>query len=564
MRLLIAIGLFMLSLVLMLLGVAERTVWAPPPSYNLAVNFEAGNPYVVIPNSTLALHSGDPKVSISGPRNVFIAAARESDISAWVGDSPHTTITANKAKTKLAPTSIQGAGPALSPVGSDLWRSTRNAERAVSLNVSPAHGGGALIASDGVAPAPSSISLVWPIEFELLPSNLLLGFGFGTLVLALILNMLIYRDMRKRRGPSRRVPKAPQGPRMRPGKQPKLAPPRGRRAARKIAFALPASALILAMVTGCAPSAQTPTATPTPTAAPADPSVVQEAQLLRILKQIELVAQDGDAKSNATALISRFAGPALEQRTAWYTLRKLDAKLKALPKIAGSPVTFILPAASSIWPRTIMAITDEAGAPSPQMLVLIQASPRAQYQVWYNVRLMQGATIPAVPVQSIGAIPVATDAKFLKVVPNELPKVYGGIIDNGAGSLGASDFTLTNDEFFKQISESQDSQVAALKNGKITFSHTLGSPNVASLATSDGGALVAVTMIDGYTIRPTKKGSAITVNGLERTLLGASGSATGIISRYSDMLLFYVPKTGSEDLVRLLGVTQGLLSVRGR
>jgi hypothetical protein len=71
-------------------------------------------------------------------------------------------------------------------------------------------------------------------------------------------------------------------------------------------------------------------------------------------------------------------------------------------------------------------------------------------------------------------------------------------------------------------------------------------------------------MIDGYTIRPTKKGSAITVNGLERTMLGASGSATGIISRYSDMLLFYVPKTGSQDLVRLIGVTQGLLSVRSR
>ena len=84
------------------------------------------------------------------------------------------------------------------------------------------------------------------------------------------------------------------------------------------------------------------------------------------------------------------------------------------------------------------------------------------------------------------------------------------------------------------------------------------------MATADGGALVAVAMIDGYTIRPTKQGSAITVTGLEKLMLGASGSASGIVSRYSDRLLFYVPQTGSEDTVRVLGVTQGLLSVRSR
>ncbi len=563
MRFLIAVGLFMLSLILMLLGVAERTVWAPPANYKLAVNYEAANPYVVIPNTTLSLHPGTPLLSVSGPRNVFIATARDGDISAWVGDSAHTTINANKAKTKLSATSVQGAGATISPVGSDLWRATRNAERNASLKISPSQGCGVLVASDGAGAAPNSITLVWPIEFDLFPSNLLLGFGLGTLVLALILNLLIYRNMRKRRGPSRRVPKAPQGPRIRV-KQPKMAPPRGRRAARKVAFALPSAVLVMSLMTGCSPTVQNPIATPSPTGVLTDAPVVQETQLGHILTQIALVASDGDAKNNATALNSRFAGPALEQRAAWYSLRKLDAKLKALPKIAGKPITFTLPAASSIWPRTVMVVTDEAGAPSPQMLVLIQNSPRSQYQLWYNVRLMQGATIPSVPVQSIGAIPVAQDAKFLKVVPNELPTVYGGIIDDGPGSPGAANFTLTNDEFFMQISESQDSQLAALKNGKITFAHTLGSSNVAALATSDGGALVAVSMIDGYTIRPTKKGSAITVNGLERTLLGATGSATGIISRYSDMLLFYVPKTGSKDLVRLLGVTQGLLSVRGR
>jgi hypothetical protein len=564
MRLLIAIGLFMLSLVLMLLGVAQRTVWAPPANYSLSVNYEAGNPYVVIPNSTLAIHTGTPKITAAGPRNVFIATGRESDITAWVGQSPRTLIEANQKKTKLLATAETGADATISPIGADLWRTSVVAEKTATSDAPVDIGGAVLLASDGVSPAPDSVTLTWPIKFDLLPSNLLLGFGFGILVLALIMNFLSYRSMRRRRGPRRKVPKAPQGPRIRLGKQPSMAPPRGRRAARKIAFAIPAGALIVSLLSGCAPTTQTPSPTPTPTGVLADPPVVLQAQLEHILNQVALAAADGDSKNNASALAARFAGSALEQRTAYYSLRKIDAKLAPLPKIVGTPITFVLPAATSLWPRTIMAVTDQPGAPSPQLLVLIQSSPRAQYQLWYNVRLMQGATIPSVPVEAIGAIPVASDAKFLKVVPNELPTTYGSIIDNGAGSLGGSNFSLENDEFFKQISESQDSQVAALKNGKITFSHTLGSPNVAALATSDGGALVAVTMIDGYTIRPTKKGSAITVTGLERTMLGASGSATGIVSRYSDMLLFYVPQTGSKGLVRLLGVTQGLLSVRSR
>lgn len=564
MRLLIAIGLFLLSLVFLLVGVAQRTVWAPPANYKMAVSYEAANPFVIIPKSTLELYPGEPTVSVAGPRTVFLASARESDVIAWVGTSPHTTIGKSETTMKLEATSIPGAGSGYSPVGSDLWRDTVSDQKKAKLKVSPANGEALLVASDGASAAPGSITLVWPTKFDRFPSNVLLAIGFGLLVIALVLNLIQYILMRKRRGPSRRVPRAPQGPKLRLGKQPRMAPPRGRRAVRKVAFGIPAAALTIAMVAGCAPTSSEPTATPTPTGVVAEPPVVTLDQLQRIIEQVAVVADEGDSKNKAALLTSRFAGPALQQRTAYYSLRKLDKKLAALPKIAGKPVTFSLPAASSLWPRAIMAVTDEDGAPSPQMLVLVQENPRSQYQLWYNIRLMQGASIPSVPVPDIGAIPIATDAKFLKVVPNALAKVYGSIIDNGAGSAGAEKFALTNDEFFKQISQSQDAQVAALKNGKITFSHTLGSPNVVSLATADGGALVALSMIDGYSIRPTKRGSAITVTGLEKTLLGASGSPTGVVSKYSDMLLFYVPQTGSEDKIRLLGVTQGLLSVRSR
>lgn len=563
MRLLIAIGLFMVSLVLLLLGVAERTVWAPPPSYKLAVEFEAANPYVVISNETLAGHPGKPFVQAEGPRDVFIATGRESDIRSWVAASPYTEVAPNKKQTALEATSVAGSDPAISPIASDLWRTTVNQAKNATLLADPADSGAVLIASNGVLAAPGQIKLVWPIAYDLLPSNLLLIAGMTVLTVAFIINLISYRAIRRRRGPSRKMPKPPQGPKVRLGKQPRMAPAKGRRAARKVIH-VASGALILGLVTGCSTGAATPTPTPTATGPIMDPVVVNATQLQRILDDVSLVVAKADAANARTALVSRVTGPALEQRAAWYSLMKLNKKLKPLPVIAAKPITFSLPAASSLWPRSIMVVTDQPGDESPQMLVLVQETPRSQYQLWYNIRLMQGATIPSVPVAEIGAIPVEPSAQFLQVVPNELPGIYGSIIDNGAGSPSANLFDLTADQFFKQISESQDSQVASLKNGKITFSHKLGTPKVVSLATTDGGALVAVEMIDGYTIRPTKSGSAITVTGLEQTMLQATGSAKGIISRYSDMLLFYVPQDNSEDLVKVLGVTQGLISVRSR
>lgn len=69
-------------------------------------------------------------------------------------------------------------------------------------------------------------------------------------------------------------------------------------------------------------------------------------------------------------------------------------------------------------------------------------------------------------------------------------------------------------------------------------------------------------MTDTYTIKPIRRISAVAVTGQEKILLGADGSTTGVKSVYGDMLLFYVPALSDEQGIRLLGVTQGLLSVR--
>jgi hypothetical protein len=278
---------------------------------------------------------------------------------------------------------------------------------------------------------------------------------------------------------------------------------------------------------------------------------------------VEKIAADADLVSDKKILASRFTGPALAQRTANYILRTRAASVAKLPKIVSKPITFSLPAATDAWPRTLMVVTDEAGDEAlPQMLVFEQATPRSNYMLWYNIRLMPGAKIPEVPSSESGAIPVDVKSLYLKLAPEDIASAYGDVLNRGASSLSYGLFDLAKDEFYKQVSESQKSQVANLKTGTIKFTHTLGNKNVISLSTTKAGALVAVYMTDTYVIKPKKRGSAVAVSGQEKVLLGADGSTRGVRSIYGDMMLFYVPALSDSAGIRLLGVTQGLVSVR--
>jgi hypothetical protein len=174
---------------------------------------------------------------------------------------------------------------------------------------------------------------------------------------------------------------------------------------------------------------------------------------------------------------------------------------------------------------------------------------------------MPGAKIPAVPASNIGAIPVDSGSLFLKIQPKNIPTTFGDVLNFGTASLSSPLFDLEN-EFYKQVSKAQKEQAIQLNTANITFTHKLGDPNVMSLATSDGGALVAVYQTDIYTIKPKKANSAVGVSGQEAMLLGANGSTRGVQSTYGDMLFFYVPPVDDKSKIKLIGATQGLVSVR--
>lgn len=564
MRFLIAAALFVVSLVALLLGVAERTIWAPPANYTESLKLETSKSLVLIPNDVLNKHPGTPTIYTDGAKSAFLATGREADILAWIGTSTYSEIHFDDEGKELVQIGKDGSENIESPAGSDLWRAEAAGEGQAYLKVGIAEQGAALVASDGVRPAPTHIRIVWPIPYDLTWSNIALIVGGVLLVAAFVMNYLAYQHMRKSRGPRRRTPAPPKPPRYKVKRNKANAPVRGRRSARRAFIALPVALTVLLSSAGCAQT-DAPVASPSPSSSAIEvpPVALVDKQITRILTDLEQVAADADLTSDKKVLAPRFAGPALEQRTAHYVLRTRSTKVAALPKIVAKPVTFSLPAATDTWPRTLMVVTDEPGDTAlPQMLVLQQETPRSKYMLWYNIRLMPGAEIPEVPASDVGAIPVEIDSLFLKLAPTDIASGYGDVINNGASSLSYGLFDTNDDEFYKQVSQSQKSQVANLTTGKITFSHALGDKNVISLATSTAGALVAVYMTDTYKIKPKKRGSAVAVSGQEKIMLGADGSTRGVRSIYGDMLLFYVPALSDTARIKLLGVSQGLISVR--
>jgi hypothetical protein len=565
MRFLIAATLFILSISFLLLGLAQRTIWVPPAVFAVNLVGQESQPFLIIPADALAMMPGDATISATGSSQVFLAVGKEVDVAGWIDSTSHSVVEGSAGPQSLRVVASPGTDDFISPAGSDLWVSEFSGESTGEIVVPEGQDFSVLVASDGLGAAPERVRLSWPTDNSTTISDIFLGVGLGLLVMAIFFNVLALGKMIRNRGPRRKVPKAPQGPRYKPKSRSYDLPKRGRRSAsNKIAIAPISIGLVLAL-SGCQ-MAEVPQNTPTPSESSTASIVDQiqpalnEQQVARILADIQSVVAEADASGEIAVLETRVDGPALLFREANYLLRSKSPEILPLPPISTSVVSITIISKTEYWPRSFMVVTQD-GDDLPQTLVIEQLSPRDPYKLIYNMALLPGVEFPDVAAAAEGAIPVDVDSQFLKVSPIVLAPTYGDLIDNGPSSEFFSLFDLSTDKFYEQISQTQKDQTDNLENATTQFSHALGEFNVVSLTTSDSGAIVALMMVDTWEIKPTDRNSAVTVSGDELLLLGIEGSTRGVSTRYGNMLLFYVPLASSDQKVRLLGATQSLLSI---
>jgi hypothetical protein len=572
MRFVIATVLLISSMVTFVVGFAIKGPFEAAAESRLSYTVKSADPYVLIPHEILTKYEGEVSVQAYGIKNIFYADAREQDIQYWIGTSNFLRLGVNPANQKPVALPIRAGGTNASPVDSDLWRNQLVVKTSLLTKVAMFEDTGVLLAGDGFNRGPQNINIIWKTDQPINWPLVLFGLGAVFLMASLIVNYLGFRNIRKLRGPRRRIPKAPTGPKYRRRIRADV-PKRGRRATgrtrSKLAI-LPVGILTVSLLNGCANTQPVENAEVT-TQFEKVGVVVTDSQLQRIVGDLATKVKAADTDKDWKALAIRAAGPVLEIRKVRYLLQSKSKKIKALPDIVANPVTVSLPMQlpeeETAWqPRTIMLVTkSEETTQGPQLMVLQQQSPRENYKLWYLIDLLPGNTFPEVAAQDTGALTVQADNAFLATKLDTLPYKYGNVLNKGTSSTFAREFDLKADKFFEARNADQNAQKEDLKKVKatISFQHALGDKNISGMLTLKSGGLIAVAMTDTSIIKPTVRGSAVSVTQAEqKILLNAPGSATGLSIKYENMLLFYVPIAGSNQKIKLLGASQGILSVK--
>ncbi len=568
MRFVIATVLLATSALSVLLGFVLKGPLEANAGHRIEFKVDSAYSYLVIPHNTLTKFDGDISIQATGTKKIFYADGRERDIQDWIGTSNFVRLNLNPTTNKPDISPITAGGIDSSPNGSDLWRSQLNVQNNLLTEVSMYDDTAVLLASDGLHRAPTTVTVIWQ-SANLINWPLLLIYGGAILlVLALIMNYIAFRHIRKLRGPRRRIPKAPKGPKYRRRIRPDV-PRKGRRSSSRRMMVAPVALISLSLLAGCSAAPAKDVST--------QPKyeqvnvVVTDKQLQRIVGEVASTVNLADKTRDEKALLTRVSGSALEIRKVQYLLQVKNKKIPKLPELVANPVTVALPMQmpeeSQQWqPRTLMVVTkSDSTNRAPQIMVLQQATPRENYKLWYLIDLLPTAKFPKVAAEDTGALAVDLDNAYLATTLKSLPFKYGDTINKGLDSKYATEFDLASDKFYAALSESQTQQTADLKkaNATIRFLHSLGNPNIIGMLTVESGGLVAISMNDTSLIRPKIRGVAVSVTQLDhKILLDAPGSATGLKIVYGNMLLFYVPVAGSDEQIRLVGASQGILSVK--
>jgi hypothetical protein len=562
MRFWLALTVFITGLVFSAVGIVNQIENRPLDAIVAAAELERQTTYVLIPNDVLTAYEGQTTLIARGEDQVFVGLGRESDLIAWLDGSPYVELSLRvsvaQEKASLIELERQGSGQLVDPVGADIFKSFETYTRTAEVKLDRQPELAALVASTGLELAPRRLQLTWNLESTPNPVAPITLVGLGMLILGGLLGLWAaldygrkFRSKRKKSGPRRPKPKRPGKIRSQAGP----GPVSGRRAARLQFAALMVGTLSLS---GCVAEYENPTLTPNPLpAVDILTPVMDRAQLERILEEIEQVISLGDANLDRESIENRVDGPALQLRRYAYNLATRSAEGENLPtEIRTSPVQLFLPSATDTWPRSVMVVT---GDDSLQMLVLRQETPRDQYKLFHYIDLLPGGNFPEVAAETVGANAIREDNRFLFASPQVLPDLIGELLNDGPDAPASLLLDPDND-YIRDVSLVQRSLAETLSNTNLDFAHALGDFSLVMLATADGGALAAMLMIDTYTIIPNEPGDAVAITGNEALLLGSSGSATGIETRYGSMLLFHIPASGSGTRISLLGATQQLMT----
>src|SRR6185312_7844929 len=155
------------------------------------------------------------------------------------------------------------------------------------------------------------------------------------------------------------------------------------------------------------------------------------------------------------------------------------------------------------------------------------------------------------------------------MAPDQVATAYADILNNGENSTYFGQFDTEGDQFRVGIAADRQKRLdqfntTAASTGSLSFDSVAGAYDPLALATLESGAIVAVSVDEVDTVKPTNADAVIKLetNQTVKTLAGVEQSATGFTTTFSDQLFFYVPGQGSTEKIRLLGYSSNILDAK--
>jgi hypothetical protein len=572
-----AVALVLLGLLTLLAGIGQKTFWAPAETVTATASAGQAAPLTVIDQKLRTLEGGTVTIKVKGEGSFLLAAGRPDDVDAWVGKTAHNTVTGlSDDKKSLQVKHTDGEASAPSPAGSDLWVSTENASGEMDYTWSaPADGDWSLLlAADGKKPAPSSISMTFPNDTSMPWAVPLMVLGGLLIIAGGALLVLKPKGGAPRDGGSSDNGSAGKGS----DKQGSLFARRARaKAAAKAGersssarLSVVVAATTAAVLAGGAAAAQAstssaPASTASESGAPASAApaangtpVVLDAQFRRILEQVASATDAGDAAKDAKKLAARVAGTELEVRTQNYKIRSRVASYDARMPVRSTKLLTTVVTDKREWPRSVMAVTQGEGNVVPQLLTLVQNSPRENYKLVGTSPLQPGTTFPAI-VRG-GTESLAADDKSGLLYSGQ--EALAGLADRLTKSNSTFKSKLVEGESSPYIADTLSYQADIVKDGvdgKFAFTHKVVPESTVVFRTEDGGALVLGRLTFNFDGTPKAEGDKLSIGNDAAVLAGGKETTTGMVLKFAESVAVYVPPAASKDPMKLVAATRGLV-----
>ncbi|WP_258229008.1 hypothetical protein [Arthrobacter sp. HMWF013] len=561
MRFKTAVALVLLGLLTLLAGIGQKTIWAPSETFTASAPSDAAEaPLTVIDQKLRTLHGGTVKIDIEGDGNFMLAAGRPDDVDAWVGQTAHNTITGvTEDQKSLQVEHADGEATAPNPAGSDLWVSTENASGELEYTWTPPADGEwtLLLASDGTKPAPATISMTFPNDTATPWAIPLMVLG-GLLMLAGIALALL--SARKKDGEG-------------DGKGSGFAQRARAKSEARSSSRLPmvsggvataaVTAAVVAFTGGAATAATSPAPAPATESAaaagqPAASPVLLDAQFRRILEQVSSAADAGDAAKDAAQLAERVGGTELEVRTQNYKIRSQVGTYEARMPVRSTKLLTTVVTSERSWPRSVLAVTQGDGNVVPQLLTLVQPSPRENYKLTETTPLQPGTTFPAIDRSGTETLAAADKSGLLYSGEEAL----AGLADRLSNAESSFKDKLVEGASSPYIADTLSYQAEVVKsgeNGNFSFTHKVVPESTVVFRTADGGALVLGRINFGFDGTPKASGDKLTIGDDAAALAGGKETTTGMVLNFAESMAVYVPPAGSTDPMKLVAATRGLV-----